>query len=269
MPKTLVFAKDDCHAEDIVRIVREEFGKGNDFCQKITYQDDRQEARGPAQPSSATRYNPRIAVTVDMIATGTDVKPLECLFFMRNVKLAAYFEQMKGRGVRVIDADDAAERHARRAGARRTSSSSMPSASASRTRRRPKPLDRKPSVPLDKLLQMAAQGIVHPDLVSTLAARLARLDQEMTPAQHQEFASEAGKTLHTLTADLLASIDPDRTTERAAAKFNLPPGTEPTEKQLDEAEREAMASALKPLHDPKLRETILASRRTWSRSSTK
>ena len=51
-------------------------------------------------------YNPRIAVTVDMIATGTDVKPLECLLFMRNVNSAGYFEQMKGRGVRVIDRDD-------------------------------------------------------------------------------------------------------------------------------------------------------------------
>ena len=45
-------------------------------------------------------------MTVDMIATGTDVKPLECVFFMRSVKSRTYFEQMKGRGVRIVDADD-------------------------------------------------------------------------------------------------------------------------------------------------------------------
>ena len=37
VPKTIIFAKDDSHADDIVRIIREEFDKGNDFCQKITY----------------------------------------------------------------------------------------------------------------------------------------------------------------------------------------------------------------------------------------
>ena len=47
----------------------------------------------------------RIAVTVDMISTGIDVKPIECVFFMRNVASAGFFEQMKGRGVRVISPD--------------------------------------------------------------------------------------------------------------------------------------------------------------------
>ena len=50
-------------------------------------------------------YHPRIAVTVDMISTGTDVKPIECVFFLRNVRSAGFFEQMKGRGVRVISPD--------------------------------------------------------------------------------------------------------------------------------------------------------------------
>ena len=50
-------------------------------------------------------FYPRFAVTVDMISTGTDVKPIECVFFMRNVKSAGLFEQMKGRGVRVISPD--------------------------------------------------------------------------------------------------------------------------------------------------------------------
>jgi len=104
VPKTLVFAKDDSHAEDIVRIVREEFGKGNDFCQKVTYKS----AGKPEDIIAAFRnsYNPRIAVTVDMIATGTDVKPIEILLFMRRVQSANYFEQMLGRGTRVISETD-------------------------------------------------------------------------------------------------------------------------------------------------------------------
>lgn len=126
VPKTLIFAKDDSHADDIVRICREVFDKGNDFCQKITYRTgfvrdvekkigaDGKEVEevvwkkvsnlSPDQILQAFRnsYNPRIAVTVDMIATGTDVKPLEVVFFMRSVKSRSFFEQMKGRGVRVI-----------------------------------------------------------------------------------------------------------------------------------------------------------------------
>ena len=92
-----------------MQIVREEFGKGNDFCQKITYRtgtarivnkkmtEDGTEVEEVTCKSTGVKpedllssfrnsYNPRIAVTVDMIATGTDVKPLEIVFFMRTVK---------------------------------------------------------------------------------------------------------------------------------------------------------------------------------------
>ena len=83
VPKTIIFAKDDSHADDIVRIVRLAFDKGNDFCQKITYKTT------GAKPedllaSFRNSYNPRIVVTVDMIATGTDIKPVEVVFFMRQ-----------------------------------------------------------------------------------------------------------------------------------------------------------------------------------------
>jgi type I restriction enzyme R subunit len=101
VPKTRVFAKDDSHAEDIVEIVREEFGRGNDFCQKITY---RTTGADPADLIQDFRngYNPRVAVTVDMIATGTDIRPIEILVFMRAVQSRVFFEQMKGRGARVL-----------------------------------------------------------------------------------------------------------------------------------------------------------------------
>ncbi|MCX5856096.1 MAG: DEAD/DEAH box helicase family protein, partial [Deltaproteobacteria bacterium] len=104
VPKTLIFAKTDSHADDIIQIVREEFAEGNDFCKKVTYLADEDPKSVLAQ--FRNDYNPRIAVTVDMIATGTDVKPLECLIFMRDVKSRNYFEQMKGRGTRTIALDD-------------------------------------------------------------------------------------------------------------------------------------------------------------------
>jgi type I restriction enzyme R subunit len=89
VPKTLIFAKDDTHAEDIVEIVRQEFGKGNQFCKKITY---RTTGEKPEDLIASFRnsYDPRIAVTVDMISTGTDIKPLECVLFMRDVRSRVY-----------------------------------------------------------------------------------------------------------------------------------------------------------------------------------
>jgi type I restriction enzyme, R subunit len=103
VPKTLIYAVDDNHAQEIVDMVRELFGQGNEFCQKITYS-----AKNPDKLLAAFRNSPelRVAVTVDMIATGTDVRPLECVFFLRDVKSWAYFEQMKGRGARTVSPDE-------------------------------------------------------------------------------------------------------------------------------------------------------------------
>ena len=115
VPKTLIFCKDDHHAEEVVGIVREVFGRGNDFAKKITYKTD---GADPEQliRQFRTDYNPRIAVTVDMIATGTDVKPLEVLIFLRDVKSALYFEQMKGPRRAHDHADAIAPGDARRRG---------------------------------------------------------------------------------------------------------------------------------------------------------
>ena len=92
VPKTLIFAKDDAHAENIVEILREEFGKGNEFAQKITY---RTTGVTPKELIKAFRnsYHPRIAVTVDMIATGTDIKPVEIVVFMRAVKSRTFLSR--------------------------------------------------------------------------------------------------------------------------------------------------------------------------------
>ena len=91
VPKTLIFAKDDAHAENIVEILREEFAKGNDFDQKITYRTTGAHPKDLIK-SFRNSYHPRIAVTVDMIATGTDIKPVEIVVFMRAVKSRSFFE---------------------------------------------------------------------------------------------------------------------------------------------------------------------------------
>ncbi len=260
VPKTLVFAKTDLHADDIVRVMREEFGKGNDFCQKIT---SKTTGKKPDELLNEFRnsYNPRIAVTVDMIATGTDVKALECLLFMRNINSASYFEQMKGRGCRIIGSDDL---QSVTPDARHKSRFVIVDAVGvcENDKTASKPLDRKPSVPLPKLMQMVAQGMVHPDLVSTLAARLARLEHQVEPEEDAAIAEVSGKSLAALAGDLLISLEPDTNRLKAIVEHNVQDGEEPTDEQVERAEQASMAEALKPLHDPKLRDRILTAATT-------
>ncbi len=255
VPKTLFFAKTDLHADDLTKIIREEFGKGNEFCQKIT---SKTTGRKPEELLGEFRnsFNPRIAVTVDMIATGTDVKPLECLVFMRNINSAAYFEQMKGRGCRVVNSDvlqsvtpDAKVK---------THFVIVDAVGVTESEKTlSKPLDKKPSVPLKAILTTVAAGAVSNEIVSTLAAKLARLDRELDDDQRQQIAADAnGQTPAQLAQNLLASIDPDTVMQQAVVKFNLPPNVEPTEEQLNVVETAAMTAALQPFHNPRLRKTI-------------
>ena len=257
VPKTLVFAKTDLHAEDIVRVVREEFGKGNEFCQKIT---SKTTGKKPEDLLADFRnsYYPRVAVTVDMIATGTDVKPLECLLFMRNIKSLGYFEQMKGRGCRVIDSDSL--RSVTPDAKAKTHFVIVDAVGVCEDEKQvTKPLDRKPYIPLDKVLDAVKTGAADAELVSTLAARLTRLNRQLDGKQEEAIQKAAGGlTMPQLAASLLKSIDPDEVTQHATQKFNLPPSQEPTEKQIQKAEVERMQAALKPFHDPGLRKAILA-----------
>jgi type I restriction enzyme, R subunit len=256
VPKTLIFAKTDLHAEDIVRITREIFGKGNDFCQKITSKST------GATPETLlaqfrTNYYPRIAVTVDMIATGTDVKPLECLLFMRMIRSMAYFEQMKGRGCRIIDVDSLQGVTPDATGKTHfviVDAVGVCDADKSCS----KPLDRKPFVPLSTILNFVAAGGADADTVSTLASRLARLSRQLTPTQQASIATvSGGQNVPALTASLLNSIDPDENAKRAAVKFNVPAGDAPTEQQLQQVEQERMREALKPFTQPALRKAII------------
>ena len=175
LPKTLIFAKTDSHADDIIQTVRQEFGEGNEFCRKIT-----NAAKSPKSSLTAFRndYYPRIAVTVDMIATGTDVKPLECLLFMRDVKSHSYFEQMKGRGTRVLTPDDL--RKVTPSAPAKTHYVIVYAVGVTKSiKTASQPLDTKPSIPFKDLATALMMGDWSEETVSSLAGRLSRLDNRL------------------------------------------------------------------------------------------
>ena len=208
VPKTLIFAKTDSHADDIINIVREEFGEGNDFCKKITYKIE----EDPKSVLNRFRnsWAPRIAVTVDMIATGTDVKPLEVLLFMRDVKSSNYFEQMKGRGTRTINFDDL-QKVTRTAKHTKTHFVIVDAIGAIKSKKTDsRPLERKPTVPLKDLLGAIKMGAQDEDLFLSLANRLLRLEKELSPSEKEKFSELAdGKSLQTVIKDLLNAYNPD------------------------------------------------------------
>ncbi len=254
VPKTLVFAKDDSHAEDIVEILREEFGKGNDFCKKITYKTTGERPEDLVA-SFRNSYNSRIAVTVDMISTGTDIKPLECLIFMRDVRSSLYFEQMKGRGTRTISDDDLISvtpdaKH-------KTGFIIVDAVGVCETDKTDsRPLERKKSVSFDKLLLQVAMGNRDADTITSLAGRLAKLDRELNDVDRQEIkAVSGGVPLRQITGELLAAVDPDRQIEKAREMFSV---DAPDDAQVKKAAAALVKEACKPLDNPKLRETLVA-----------
>jgi type I restriction enzyme R subunit len=249
VPKTLIFAKDDHHAEEIVKTAREVFGKGNDFAKKITY---RVTGVNPEDLISSFRndYNPRIAVTVDMIATGTDVKAIEVLIFMRDVHSTLYFEQMRGRGVRTINPSDlnrvtpdakVKDRFVLIDAVGVTESEKQVA----------RPLERERTTSFDKLLEQIASGRSDEDAVSTLAGRLASLDRKLSDEQKAQVNQvSGGHTLAQLAGRLVDAIDDDRIVHLSA----------------NEEEQEATAQrlrdeALDPFNDPALRSLLIELKR--------
>ncbi|WP_417588805.1 DEAD/DEAH box helicase family protein [Owenweeksia hongkongensis] len=223
VPKTLIFAKTDSHADDIIKIVREEFDEGNDFCKKVTYKIE----EDPKSVLNRFRnsYYPRIAVTVDMIATGTDVKPLEVLLFMRDVKSVNYFEQMKGRGTRTINKDDL-QLVSRKADSK-THFVIVDAVGATKSKKTDsRPLERKHSVALKDLLGAVAMGVAEEDLFLSLANRLIRLDKQLTEKEKENMLPlSGGKNLKQITSELLAAFNPDTIDVKAKElkeKNNLP-----------------------------------------------
>lgn len=243
IPKTLIFCLNEGHAETTTSIAREVLGLDDRGVQKITYRSGDGQALIRAFRQD---HLFRVAVTVDMVATGTDIKPLECLIFLRDVRSAQYFEQMKGRGARTVRGDDLRL--------------ATPSAAAkdrfvivdavgvtSSHKEQSEPMDREPTRSLKDLLERAAFGHADEDLCSTLASRLARLERKLeTPALARVAA--VGGSLPALARALVDSADP-AAIEAEAARCGIKP--EAAASQLREA-------AIKPLaSNPALRRVLI------------
>ena len=267
VPKTLIFAKDDNHAEDIVEIIREEFGKGNDFAQKITYKTsvarllhkktlpDGTEVEEFQYKSSGVKaedlitsfrnsYNPRIAVTVDMIATGTDVRPIECLLFMRDVKSRNLFEQMKGRGARVIRPDDLQQ-----VTSDAFSKDHFVIVDAVGVCESPLsdtyPLEKKPSVSFEKLLESVAFGNREQAVLSSLASRLARLERQLSKEDQKMLQENSGgQSLSSIAGKIVDALDPDKQQEAAKQATGE---ARPSADEIQKAVHKLLGEAAKPI----------------------
>ncbi|MBB3332734.1 type I restriction enzyme R subunit [Halomonas campaniensis] len=248
LPKTLIFAKDDNHAEEIVHAVREVFGEGNDFAKKITY---RNSGEDPKALIKAFRVDPmpRVAVTVDMVATGTDIKPVEVLIFMRDVKSEGYYEQMKGRGVRTIP--DADLKAVTPDAETKTRFILIDAVGVTESKKNAsQPLERKRSLSFDALLEQVAMGRRDEDAMSSLAARLSALDRKLTDEDRSRLAeASGGQAPRQLANRLLDAIDPD--SQQAAVTERHGPA--PTPEQEQAVEQELMDEACQPFDKPALR----------------
>ncbi|MFA4935311.1 MAG: type I restriction-modification enzyme R subunit C-terminal domain-containing protein, partial [Candidatus Methanoperedens sp.] len=254
VPKTLIFAKTDSHADDIIQIVREEFNEGNEFCNKITYKTKDEDPKS-ILTHFRNDYNPRIAVTVAMISVGIDVKPLECLLFMRDVKSKGYFEQMKGRGTRTFGYDDLKK--------------VTPSAISAKThfvvvdavgvtkslKTDSRPLERKRSTSMRELLEAVTMGKRDEDLFISLAGRLARLEKQLTIQEKEAFEEKAkGKTLSETAKDLLNTYNPDKIEEKAQVLKGENPGI--TQIQALEMAKESLGKTASSIFNGELNEYI-------------
>ena len=184
-----------------------------------------------------------------MIATGTDVKPLECLLFMRDVKSRNYFEQMKGRGTRTLDMDDLKK--------------VTPSAVSAKThyvivdaigvtkslKTASQPIITKPTVPLKDLAMAVMMGATDEDTVSSLAGRLARLDKQLDADDQRRIREiTGGLELRTLVGKLFNAIDADSIEAKALELAGLPEGTNPGDEKRDEAQAQLVGDAARFLN---------------------
>jgi len=237
VPKTLVFAKTDSHADDIIKIIREEFDEGNDFCKKVTYKIE----EDPKSVLNRFRnsYYPRIAVTVDMIATGTDVKPLEVLLFMRDVRSVNYFEQMKGRGTRTINKDTL--QLVTKTAKSKTHFVIVDAVGATKSKKTDsRPLERKPTVPMKDLLGAVTMGVADEDLFLSLANRLIHLEKQITEKEKDRLLEfSGGKNLKQITKELITAFDQEEIETKAQIEIDKIPVQDQTPALIQDAKKKA------------------------------
>ncbi|MDE0505886.1 MAG: restriction endonuclease subunit R, partial [Candidatus Poribacteria bacterium] len=249
------------HAEDILHIVREEFDRGNDFCKKITYQTTGERPED-LLASFRNSYDPRIAVTVDMVATGTDIKPLECIIFMRNIRSPVYFEQMKGRGTRTISSTDL--RAVTPDTAHKTHFVIVDAVGVCENDKTDsRPFERNRSVPLDKLIDSVALGARDSDTLTTLASRLARLNSQIEDDARQQIAEvSGGVSLRDMIQSLFDATDPDGGPEDCQPLLLTGSNEQDlTPELIRERMEQLVTEACQPFDNPDLRNTLVELRR--------
>ena len=268
VPKMLIFAKSDSHADDIINIVREEFAEENKFCKKITY-------RSEEDPKSVLQqfrnsYYPRVAVTVDMIATGTDIRPLEVLLFMRDVKSRTYYEQMKGRGTRTCSLEDLRSSGTPAAKYTKDHFVIIDAIGVEKSQKTDsRPLEKKPGMSLKEVLEGIHMGNRDEDMLTTLANRLMRLDKQITEKERTAFTEKAkGKTITQVVKELLHAYDPDtiENLETQIRKEN--PGIAPDEvnSKFKTQHSKLVESATAVFNDYELRNYVIDVRKKYDQT---
>ena len=227
-----------------------------EFFKKITYN-----AENPESVLSSFRndYNPRIAVTVDMIATGTDVKPIECLIFMRDVRSKNYYEQMKGRGTRTLNKDDL-QKVSPSATENKDHFVIVDAVGVTKSKKtETRTLERMPSVSMKELMYHIACGSRDEDTLTSLANRVIRLNSQMDNTERRQFTERVGSSAGMVAENLLNAFDEDMILSRAQTANNT---ATPTDEQIQAAQREMIREAVEPFQHPEVRESIENVRRS-------
>ena len=206
LPKTLIFALNEAHATNIVQIAKEVFGRTDDrFVQKITY------SAGDSNELIRQFRNDkdfRIAVTCTLVATGTDVKPLEVVMFMRDVESLPLYIQMKGRGVRTIG-DEQLRNVTPNAFSKdcfylvdavgvTEHEKTIPTASDEATTK---------IITLKELLERISHGYIPDEYLKRLAATLARIFNKADDSQRKEFARLSHDDMKELSARIYDALE--------------------------------------------------------------
>ncbi len=230
IPKTLIFALNEAHASNIVKIARDVFGEVcpeadmSRYVQKITY------SAGDSNGLIRLFRNDkefRIAVTCTLVATGTDVKPLEVLIFMRDVWSITLYTQMKGRGVRTIS--DEALRNATPNATSKDYFYLVDAVGVTEHEMflRPNGPDL-PFISLHELLERLTHGEVSDGLLADLVGKLSRIDRKLSEEteKRQKFTAMAGISI----IDLAASV------RNALESGKLPPYNDINDQNLERKE---------------------------------
>lgn len=208
LPKTLIFALNEAHATNIVQIAKEVFGRTDDrFVQKITY------SAGDSNELIRQFRNDkdfRIAVTCTLVATGTDVKPLEVVMFMRDVESLPLYVQMKGRGVRTIGDDQL--RNVTPNAFSKDCFYLVDAVGVTEHAQTVAPVDDGPTtktITLKELLERISHGYVPDDYLKRLAATLARIYNKADDSQRSEFALLAHDDMRELSGRVYDALAED------------------------------------------------------------